>query len=127
MPEETITMTLAEYELSKQVAVHEKQLEILIYDYQDNKRELDVSLSSISAKITVQSNLQNEFMLSIPSKINECRNDLEKDLLEDIARTYITHGEITAMRNRIIGAVAGAVFIITIVDYLMTKTNFFGG
>jgi len=93
-PENTVTMTHEQFELAKEVAVHEKQLEILIEDYKKSRDSLNASIGELSHNIDL-----------IPKMISDCKDELEEDIMTAASDKYVTHDEIRSTKNKIIGAV----------------------
>lgn len=119
MSSDEITMSGVEYETAKAVAVHDKQLEILIDDFRNNKNDVLEKLTLLSAQ-------QSEFMRTMPNQIAVCRQELETELKEHIKNEYVTRDEIKSMKVQVISWIAGCSFTIFAFQWILTKTNLLG-
>lgn len=91
--EEMVTMSESQFELAKEVAVHGKQLEILIEDYQKSRDLMIDSMEKLGHGI-------NE----IPKMISDCKEELEDDIMDSTSSKYVTHEELNSIKNKILGA-----------------------
>ncbi|MCH9712738.1 MAG: hypothetical protein K0U20_08960 [Proteobacteria bacterium] len=79
---QTVTITLEDLKALERLAVGEAKIEILVGDFQAHKTSEEKRLAAIDTNI----GKIYEIIRGFPTKVNDCRDDLE----QTIARDYMT-------------------------------------
>ncbi len=83
-------VTEQEIESLIKIGVQEAKLNILVNDFQENKKQVNDNLTRIY-----------ELLRNFPSKINECRDELEKDIHDELEKHYVTEAELREIRTQL--------------------------
>lgn len=83
---ETITISREDLKAIERLAVQEAKLDILVGDFQNSRRATDENVVKIY-----------ELIRGFPDNMKACRDDLEKDIYNELEKHYVTIPRIDAL------------------------------